>query len=60
MPIAIGVFAVIVLAIGFAVVRYRRRSPDQAARWQFFSRLLTDIERGGIRDVADPASLTPR
>jgi cytochrome c oxidase subunit 2 len=32
-PIAIGVFAVIVLAMLFAVVRYRRRPPERAARW---------------------------
>jgi cytochrome c oxidase subunit II len=32
-PIAIGVFVVIVLAIAFAVIRYRRRSPERAARW---------------------------
>lgn len=32
-PIAIGVFAVIVLTILFAVIRYRRRAPEQAARW---------------------------
>jgi len=32
-PIAIGVFAVIVLATVSAVIRYRRRRPQQAARW---------------------------
>ena len=32
-PIAIGVFIVIVLALGFAVVRYRGRAPARAARW---------------------------
>jgi cytochrome c oxidase subunit II len=32
-PIAIGVFAFIVLAVAFAVLRYRGRRPDQAARW---------------------------
>jgi cytochrome c oxidase subunit II len=32
-PIAIGVFALIVVTIVFAVLRYRGRSPDQAARW---------------------------
>jgi cytochrome c oxidase subunit 2 len=32
-PIAIGVFIVIVLVALFAVVRYRRRAPEQAARW---------------------------
>ena len=32
-PIAIGVFAVIVLAIAFCVLRYRRRPPERAARW---------------------------
>jgi cytochrome c oxidase subunit II len=32
-PIAIGVFAVIAIAILSAVLRYRRRSPEQAARW---------------------------
>jgi cytochrome c oxidase subunit II len=32
-PIAIGVFVVIVLATSFAVIRYRRREPAQAARW---------------------------
>src|SRR5213080_3019661 len=32
-PIAIGVFAVIVLAIVAAVVVFRRRPPERAARW---------------------------
>jgi len=32
-PIAIGVFVVVVLAMAYAVIRYRRRSPEQAARW---------------------------
>jgi cytochrome c oxidase subunit II len=32
-PIAIGVFVVIVVLIAFAVMRYRRRAPAQAARW---------------------------
>ena len=32
-PIAIGVFAAIVLAMGFALAKYTRRSPEQAARW---------------------------
>jgi cytochrome c oxidase subunit II len=32
-PIAIGVFVVIVLATAFAVIRYRRRDPARAARW---------------------------
>jgi cytochrome c oxidase subunit 2 len=32
-PIAIGVFAVVALATAFAVVRYRGRPPEQAARW---------------------------
>lgn len=32
-PIAIGVFALTVLATAFAVIRYRRRDPAQAARW---------------------------
>jgi cytochrome c oxidase subunit II len=32
-PIAIGVFAVVVLLVGFAVLRYRRRPREQAARW---------------------------
>lgn len=32
-PIAIGVFALIVLATLAAVLRYRRRPPERAARW---------------------------
>ena len=32
-PIAIGVFAVILLATTFAVLRYRRRAPEHAARF---------------------------
>jgi cytochrome c oxidase subunit 2 len=32
-PIAIGVFVLIVLVALFAIARYRRRSPEQAARW---------------------------
>jgi cytochrome c oxidase subunit 2 len=32
-PIAIGVFAVIVLAVVLAVLIYRRRPPERAARW---------------------------
>jgi cytochrome c oxidase subunit 2 len=32
-PIAIGVFAVVVSAIAVAVLRYRRRPPSAAARW---------------------------
>jgi cytochrome c oxidase subunit 2 len=32
-PIAIGVFAVVVGAIVFAVLRYHRRPPSAAARW---------------------------
>jgi cytochrome c oxidase subunit II len=32
-PIALGVFAAIVLVTLFAVLRYRRRAPEQAARW---------------------------
>lgn len=32
-PIAIGVFAVIVVAVSFALVRYRRRDPADAARF---------------------------
>jgi cytochrome c oxidase subunit II len=32
-PIAIGVFAAIVLVVAFAMIRYRRRAPAQAARW---------------------------
>jgi len=32
-PIAIGVFVVIVIAVAFAVLRYRGRKPAEAARW---------------------------
>lgn len=32
-PIAIGVFAVTVLAIAFCILRYRRRPVERAARW---------------------------
>jgi cytochrome c oxidase subunit 2 len=32
-PIAIGVFVVIVIVALFAIARYRRRVPEQAARW---------------------------
>jgi cytochrome c oxidase subunit 2 len=32
-PIALGVFAVIALVVLFAVLRYRRRAPGEAARW---------------------------
>jgi cytochrome c oxidase subunit 2 len=32
-PIALGVFAAILLATAFAVIRYRRRPPERAARW---------------------------
>jgi cytochrome c oxidase subunit 2 len=32
-PIAIGVFAVVVCTIAVAVLRYRRRPPSAAARW---------------------------
>jgi cytochrome c oxidase subunit 2 len=38
-PIAAGVFAVIVLAIGLCVLRYRRRRPQDAARWHEHNRL---------------------
>jgi cytochrome c oxidase subunit 2 len=38
-PIAIGVFAVIVLAIAFCVLRYRRRPVERAARWNENNRL---------------------
>jgi cytochrome c oxidase subunit II len=38
-PIAIGVFAVIVIATVFSVLRYRRRPPEQAARWYEHNRL---------------------
>lgn len=32
-PIAIGVFALIFVAVLFAVLRFRRRPPERAARW---------------------------
>jgi cytochrome c oxidase subunit II len=32
-PIAIGVFGLIVLAFAFTLLRYRRRPPEKAARW---------------------------
>ncbi len=32
-PIAIGVFAVVLIAVLVAVLIYRRRAPEQAARW---------------------------
>ncbi len=32
-PIAIGVFAVVACAVGFAVIRYRNRPPERAARF---------------------------
>lgn len=38
-PIGVGVFAVFVAAIAFAVFRYRRRPPTAAARWYEHSRL---------------------
>jgi cytochrome c oxidase subunit 2 len=38
-PIAVGVFAVIVLAIALCVLRYRRRQPQDAARWHEHNRL---------------------
>jgi cytochrome c oxidase subunit 2 len=38
-PIGIGVFAVVVAAIAFAVLRYRRRPPSAAARWRENNRL---------------------
>ena len=38
-PIAIGVVAVVWLAAMFALFRYRRRSPGQAAQWQENNRL---------------------
>jgi cytochrome c oxidase subunit 2 len=33
LPIAVGVFGVIVVAIAFCVLRYSRRRPEDAARW---------------------------
>lgn len=41
LPIAIGVFAVICLTVVFAVVRYRRRPPEAAARWSEHNPLET-------------------
>jgi cytochrome c oxidase subunit 2 len=38
-PIAIGVFAVIVLAIAYCLLRYRRRPSELAARWHENNRL---------------------
>jgi cytochrome c oxidase subunit 2 len=38
-PIAIGVFALIVLAAMFAVLRYRGRAPERAARWHEHNRI---------------------
>jgi cytochrome c oxidase subunit 2 len=38
-PIAAGVFVVVALAIGFAVLRYRRRPRQDAARWSEHNRL---------------------
>lgn len=38
-PIAIAVFALIALATAFAVVRYRKRPPERAARWHENNRL---------------------
>jgi cytochrome c oxidase subunit 2 len=38
-PIAIGVFAVIVLAIAYCLLRYRRRPRELAARWHENNRL---------------------
>ncbi|HUO69054.1 MAG TPA: cytochrome c oxidase subunit II [Gammaproteobacteria bacterium] len=32
-PIAIGVFVVVLAATAFAALRYRRRAPERAARW---------------------------
>ncbi len=32
-PIAAGVFAIIVVSVAFAVLRYRHRPPERAARW---------------------------
>jgi cytochrome c oxidase subunit 2 len=37
--IAVGVFVIVVLAMGFAVLRYRRRPPSAAARWRENNRL---------------------
>ena len=38
-PIAIGVFAIVVLVVGFALVRYRGRPASAAARWHENNRL---------------------
>lgn len=38
-PIAIGVFSAIVLAVAFALLRYHGRAPQQAARWHESNRL---------------------
>ena len=38
-PIAIGVFALIVIAVLVAVVIYRRRAPERAARWHEHNRI---------------------
>jgi len=38
-PIAVGVFVVIAVAIGAAIVRYRGRPPERAARWHENNRL---------------------
>ncbi len=38
-PIAIGVVVAVALLTGFAVLRYRRRAPDAAARWHEHNRL---------------------
>ncbi|MHB8657984.1 MAG: cytochrome c oxidase subunit II [Solirubrobacteraceae bacterium] len=38
-PIAIGVFVIILLVIVLAVLRYRKRPPEQAARWYENDRL---------------------
>lgn len=38
-PIAIGVFALIVLAVLVAVLLYRRRAPERAARWHEHNRI---------------------
>jgi cytochrome c oxidase subunit II len=38
-PIAIGVFLLVVLATAFVVLRYRRRRPEAAARWHEHNRL---------------------
>jgi cytochrome c oxidase subunit 2 len=38
-PIAIGVFGVVVVAVAYAVLRYRSRDPRDAARWHEHNRL---------------------